>query len=334
MNKISATIIKDSINPQGNRLTTFELIFPRYILAELNTHRVFSKNSASSRAIPFNKMVKSVQDNPFIPIAFQKHHKGMQGNEYFTDPKEIEELQNLWLKSRDKAVEEATTLYNAGVTKQLCNRLLEPFMWHSVILTGTDFENFFRLRCPSYEIDLPISNDRNEDWQTFKFKSKKDLKKEVYSDEIANYDDLEWLGINKGQSEIHMMDLAEKMYDAYQENKPVELKEFEWHSPYEDNILSLNDYMDFIGEPRDKKYSYREEYSLWRLKISVARCARLSYQTIGDNPKIDYFKDLELYNTLLDSKHWSPFEHVALCSKEGNYANFKGFKQLRSLLDK
>lgn len=334
MNKISATIIKDSINPQGNRLTTFELIFPRYILAELNTHRVFSKNSASSRAIPFNKMVKSVQEEPFIPIAFQKHHKGMQGNEYFTDPKEIEELQNLWLKSRDKAVEEATTLHDAGVTKQLCNRLLEPFMYHKVLLTATEFDNFFDLRCPKYV--TPVGG-KDTDGTPFTFKSKKEVyENHSNEDNIKMMDDFtteDWLKINKGQAEIHIMDLAEKMYDAYQENKPVELKEFEWHSPYDDNILSLNEYMEFIGEPRYKRYSYGGEYSLFCLKISVARCARLSYQTIGDNPKIDYFKDLELYDTLLDSKHWSPFEHVALCSKEGNYANFKGFKQLRALLE-
>ena len=334
MNKISATIIKDSINPQGNRLTTFELIFPRYILAELNTHRVFSKNSASSRAIPFNKMVKSVQEEPFIPIAFQKHHKGMQGNEYFTDPKEIEELQNLWLKSRDKAVEEATTLYNAGVTKQLCNRLLEPFMYHKVLLTATDFANFFDLRCPKYI--TPVGG-YDENGTPYSFKSKKETYRNHSNEDnikmMDNFTTEDWLSINQGQAEIHIMDLAEKMYDAYQENKPVELKEFEWHSPYDDNILSLNEYMEFIGEPKEKKSSYVEEYSLFCLKISVARCARLSYQTIGDNPKIDYFKDLELFDSLLESRHWSPFEHVALCSKDNNYANFRGFIQLRLLLD-
>ena len=85
MKKIEAKIIADSINQQGDRITTYLLTFPRFILAELNTHRMFSRNSASSRAIPFEKMVKMVQEDPFIPIAWQKDHKGMQGTEYFTN---------------------------------------------------------------------------------------------------------------------------------------------------------------------------------------------------------------------------------------------------------
>ena len=80
--KISAQIVADSKNEFGDRITTMLVTFPRYILAELNTHRMFSKNSASSRAIPFVKMLKSVKENPFIPIAWQKDHPGMQGTEY------------------------------------------------------------------------------------------------------------------------------------------------------------------------------------------------------------------------------------------------------------
>ena len=87
MNLISAEIIADSLNQHQERITTFKLVFPRYILAELNTHRVFTKNSSSSRAIPFKKMVQQVLDKPFIPIAFQKDHKGMQGTKYLDSTK-------------------------------------------------------------------------------------------------------------------------------------------------------------------------------------------------------------------------------------------------------
>lgn len=69
---IQAKIIADSINPFGHRITTMVVTMPRIVLAEFNTHRMFSRNSASSRAIPFEKMVKSVEENPFIPIAWQK----------------------------------------------------------------------------------------------------------------------------------------------------------------------------------------------------------------------------------------------------------------------
>jgi len=150
---ITAKIIADSLSPQGNRLTTFVLTFPRIVLAELNTHRMFSRNSASSRAILFEKMVKSVNENPFIPVAWQKEHKGMQGKEYNTDEKEIEFLESQWLKARDYAVEQCTVFkQHSDVTKQLVNRLLEPFMWHTVIVTTSEegLENFFKQRCPLY----------------------------------------------------------------------------------------------------------------------------------------------------------------------------------------
>lgn len=151
--KISAQVIADSVNPVGNRLTTFVVTFPRIVLAELNTHRMLSRNSASSRAIPFERMLKMVEEDPFIPIAWQKDHKGMQGTEYYTDPIEIALLRNRWEDTALESVLAAKGLSKCGVTKQLCNRLLEPFMWHTAILSCTEIENFFYLRAPIYEID-------------------------------------------------------------------------------------------------------------------------------------------------------------------------------------
>lgn len=149
MTKINATIVADSKNQFGNRLTTFVLAFPRYILAELNTHRMLSKNSASSRAIPFKKMLNSVHTNPFIPIAWMKDHSGMQGNEYFTGWK-VSLIKFFWILASKFAIVSALILNKLGLTKQLVNRILEPFMWHTVILTGTEFENFFSLRCSEF----------------------------------------------------------------------------------------------------------------------------------------------------------------------------------------
>ena len=151
-NLISAKIIADSKNPGGDRLTTFVLVFPRIVLAEFNTHRMISKNSASSRAIPFKKMLEKVQNEPFIPIAWQKDHSGMQGDELLNNTGEIEDY---WLQARDEAVRAASNLNFCGLTKQLCNRLLEPFLYHTVICTGTDWENFFALRAhPQAEIHI------------------------------------------------------------------------------------------------------------------------------------------------------------------------------------
>ena len=143
---IKAEIIADSISPAGKRLTTFLLVIPRIVLAEFNTHRAISRNSASSRAIPFEKMVAKVEETPFIPKAFQKDHKGMQGTEYFTDVEELKVLNKEWLEARDAAVKQARKLSTLGVTKQIVNRLLEPFLYHTIIATASDWENFFALR--------------------------------------------------------------------------------------------------------------------------------------------------------------------------------------------
>ena len=162
MSKISATIVADSLSPQGDRLTSVLVTFPRIILSEINTHRMLSKNTSSSRAIPFEKMVEVVLENPFIPIAWQRDHSGMQGTEYLTEDIDIAFAHDLWLEARNKAVKSAKTLNTEGadkislVTKQLCNRLLEPFMWTTMLITGSKegWDNFFNLRNPIYEIDL------------------------------------------------------------------------------------------------------------------------------------------------------------------------------------
>lgn len=142
---ISAKIIADSKNSAGDRITSFVCTFPRMILAEFNTHRSFSRNSASSRAIPFERMLEMVKSNPFIPIKWMKDHKGMQGSE-FHEGAILEHHEKNWLMARDYAVHCAKRLSGDNVTKQIINRLLEPFMWHTIIVTATDFQNFFALR--------------------------------------------------------------------------------------------------------------------------------------------------------------------------------------------
>lgn len=144
----SARIIADSIRQSGDRLTSFVVTFPRYILAEFNTHRMLSRNSASSRARPHHVMLKEVMKNPFIPIQWMKEHRGMQGSEYFSDDLTIAELKAKWLSARDAAVNASQQFdrIDVGLTKQLSNRLLEPFLWQTVIVSATEWENFFALR--------------------------------------------------------------------------------------------------------------------------------------------------------------------------------------------
>ena len=330
MNKISANIVADSISIHGDRVTTFLLTFPRFILPELNTHRMFSRNSASSRAIPFEKMVKMVEEDPFIPIAWQKDHKGMQGTEYFNEEESKSKIKE-WLIARDNAVTQAKKLHSEGVTKQLCNRLLEPFLWHTVLLTATEFENFFKLRCPQYVINW-YPKDRPEALEPTQatFKSKEQAM--LYTGECSNWTENDWRMSNIAQAEIHMQALAEAMWDAYNKSTPVFLKENQWHIPYRENIDKDN--IDDV------------------IKIATARCARLSYMTF-DN-EIDYEKDIKLHDKLIENGHLSPLEHICQCLTEEEYqtstktigfyngriileegwcGNLRGFKSYRYIIE-
>lgn len=138
-------MLKDSISPAGHRFSTFQCTFPRFILAEVNTHRLLSRSSASSRAIPVEKQIKRVLENPFVPIYWGKNQKGMQAEEELTEEEQIKARAE-WLNGRDRAVIAAERLLAVGVHKQLTNRLLEPFMWHTAIISGTEWANFFALR--------------------------------------------------------------------------------------------------------------------------------------------------------------------------------------------
>jgi len=142
---INAQIVADSKNEFGQRITSFILTYPRIIHAEMMTHRMFSRNAASSRAIPASKMIEKVENNPFIPIKFQKHHSGMQGTEYF-EGKDHETARDLWLSSKDMALIHAKEMLDFGVTKQIINRTLEPYQWYTALFTATEWENFFALR--------------------------------------------------------------------------------------------------------------------------------------------------------------------------------------------
>ncbi len=145
---ITAKIISDSISASKCRMTTFVLEFPRFILPELATHRVFSKNTASSRAIPVEKMIQKVLTDPAIPVSWGKNQKGMSASEDLS-PQEQIEAKEKWLKARDSAVKSAQALNKLGLHKQIVNRTIENFMNVKVILTGTEFDNFFNLRCHS-----------------------------------------------------------------------------------------------------------------------------------------------------------------------------------------
>lgn len=142
----SAKVLKDSLTSTGRRLTTLEVIIPRIVLAEFNTHRVFSRNSASSRAIPIEKIIKRIVEDPFVPVYWGKNQSGMQAQEELSLEEQIIAKEK-WLTAMKNAIDSANELLKSKVHKQITNRILEPWMWQTIIVTATEWENFFALRC-------------------------------------------------------------------------------------------------------------------------------------------------------------------------------------------
>ncbi len=141
----AAKLIADSLSPDGARLLTFETTYPRIVHAEVMTHCVFSRNAASSRAIPVEKMLKMVKDNPYIPSKWGKNQRGMSASE-FLEGAAAARCESHWLIARDMAIGQAEALLEDDVHKQTVNRLLEPFLWYTAIITATELSNFFHLR--------------------------------------------------------------------------------------------------------------------------------------------------------------------------------------------
>lgn len=152
---IEARVVADSINPWGHRLTTMEVTFHRWLLAEVNTARVLSRSSASSRAIPMHKMLKPLIDNPAMPIKYQYNQPGMQSARDMsaTDARIAEQE---ILKLRDAAVNTVEKLASIGplddkgkplgLHKQWANRYIEPWVWHKAIISSTYWANLFDQR--------------------------------------------------------------------------------------------------------------------------------------------------------------------------------------------
>lgn len=139
----SARVILDSRSPLGHRLTTMEVVMHRFVLAEFNTHRVFSRNSASSRAIPFGKMLERARDAA-MPVVWPAEQPGMQGGEEIA---EVDDAAYVWAVAAAQARAAARELADLGVHKSICNRLLEPFLWHTVLVSSTEWDNFWKQRC-------------------------------------------------------------------------------------------------------------------------------------------------------------------------------------------
>lgn len=265
----SVEIILDSISESGCRLTTMKLVYPRFIHAEFMTHRVFSRNASSSRAIPIKKMIENIKDNPAIPLAWGSNKEGMQAGDELSN-KEIIQANAQWELALHLAIERAKSLYSTGLHKQHVNRILEPFMLIEVLVTATEWDNFFDLRC-------------HED----------------------------------AQPEIHH--LAHLMRGDLNQSTPVCRYA---HLPF----ITRDELDDVMKGTSDIDYM---------LKLSTARCARVSY-TLRDGT-VDHLKDLALHKALVESKplHASPAEHQAVAMKDDSFnRNFRGWSMYRNKLEK
>ena len=141
-----AEVLIDSVNPSGARLTTFVLRFPRFVLSEFNTHRMFSRNASSSRAIPTTRLMQQLRDDPVLPVEWGRNQSGMQARQLL-EAEGAQAAETEWLQARDAALAHAEQLRAMGVHKQIVNRVLEPWMWTSVVVSSTTYDNFFTLRC-------------------------------------------------------------------------------------------------------------------------------------------------------------------------------------------
>lgn len=152
-----AKIVLDSVTPAGARLTTFQITLPRIVLAEFNTHKMISKGSASSRAIPVKKRVAQVSADPFVPRAFARNTRGMQPAVNALEGDDHERALRVWLSAIESMLEHAGALADVEVHKQLANRLIEFCSYWTIVATATEWSNMFALR------DHPHAQDEIRD---------------------------------------------------------------------------------------------------------------------------------------------------------------------------
>lgn len=143
---IQAKVIADSVAAHGGRITTLQLRYPRFIHAEFLTHRNFSRNASSSRAIPTAALIEQVRTAPAMPVHWGKNQPGMQAREELASEWARDQVKEHWLAAAFDAVATAQSMLTIGAHKQIVNRILEPFLHIDVVVTSTSFTNFFALR--------------------------------------------------------------------------------------------------------------------------------------------------------------------------------------------
>lgn len=294
--EISVKLLADSCS--GNhRITSFELHYHRYILPEVNTHRALSKNGASSRAIPTEKLIDMCLREQVEPLQWGLDQSGMQA---FTVADDIltGKGRAIWNSAREQAVKHAAELNELGFAKQIVNRVLEPFLSTRTVLTGTEWNNFFTLR------------------------DHKDAQPE-FREMAAQMREIRQHSIPKALAgnDWHRPYIEEGDFDRSRASDLGDILEGTIECLA--NSQTVDNFFDHSGD-------------LLLNMVSAARAARASYRTVDGN-KTQFGDDLKLFHRLIKSQpvHASPTEHQATpAGFEPNMmtANFTGFIPFRRLL--
>lgn len=294
--QITVEVAAYSMNSEGTRFAaSFIFEYPRFIHAELMTHRVFSRNAASSRAVPVKTLVDMVYNRPAMPTHWGKNQPGMSASEECNNPVEV--LPNVFLP-REQAWQYGASFAGnlalafdaAGYHKQIVNRLTEPFQRFRVMVTTTELDNFLHLR---YHKD-----------------AQPEIQKVAQG--VANL--LQY--VDDGLEMALGVAEAEILYPG------------EWHTPYVEHERDENGSLLYYVEEEDEYSSSVKKYLTLQeaLKISSSCSAQISYRKLDDSLE----KAINVYDRLVESKpvHASPFEHqctpMEIFKVEMNFNDHKG----------
>lgn len=269
----SAKIISDSISPDGIRLRTFEVEFPRLILAEWNTHKMHSKNAASTRAIPLSKQLELISTNPVLPLFYGKNQAGMVANEEL-EKASIDRAREVILRILKNATEGVEELANIGLHKQSAGRYVEPWGMVKGVVSATEFDNFFYLR-----------------------------RHYAAQPEIHRIADLMWEASEKSTPELlHSGEWHTPYVKHYRDSKGVlkYLSEYRGAEGYQQEVSEV-----IRIDGIDYQVLSKED----ALVLSAACCAGVSYR----KQDMTLEKAREIFSKLIESKpcHASPVEHQA-----------------------
>jgi len=273
---ISAQIVLDSVSPAGVRLTTMQLRYPKFIHGEMMTHRVFNRSASSSRAVPVARNLAEVRSDELraSPVWWGREQRGMASGEELDDAG-LHVARAYWRMAALAAADRAEEMAAHELHKSIVNRVLEPFLHINVVVTATEWDNFFGLR------------------------------------------------LDRG-AQPEMRVLAEAMWEAMSISLPTPLVLGEWHLP-------------FLGQEDLDQF----EDLITAAKVSVARCARVSYLSHETGKRSTIAEDLALYDRLVGASpmHASPAEHQATpdvfngsWQEPLKHGNLRGWVQYRKLL--